>query len=117
MSKAGRRNTEKGKQNMCMTKREKALARFYGEIKEKIEDPAKGLEVMKKVIAWAKEHSEKTMTSKTGKEYKKSTPKYSVDTIKEMARKAYPELAAKKKSKEEEVLEYFEKMLAEKAEN
>lgn len=103
---------------MCMTKREKALARFYGEIKEKIEDPEKGLEVMKKVIAWAKAHSEKTMTSKTGKEYTKSTPKYSVDNIKEMARKEYPELASKKKkSKEEEVLEYFEKMLAEKAEN
>ena len=101
---------------MCMTKREKALARFYGEIKEKIEDPEKGLEVMKKVIDWSKEHSEKTMTSKNGKEYKKNTPKYSVDKIKGMARKEYPELSTKKKSKEEEVLEYFKKKLEEKTE-
>ena len=101
---------------MCMTKREKALARFYGEIKEKIEDPEKGLEVMKKVIDWSKEHSEKTMTSKKGKEYKKNTPKYSVDKIKEMAREEYPELSTKKKSKEEEVLEYFKKKLEEKTE-
>lgn len=106
---------------MCMTKREKALSRFYGEIKAKFEnDPEKGLKVMKDIKEWAEAHTEtdvpkkKKEGEKEDKTYKKKVPKYSVDTIKEMARKNYPELAkVKKKTKEEEILEYFQKKLDE----
>lgn len=104
---------------MCMTKREKALARFYGEIKEKITDPARGLAAMKDIKKWAEENTEATVLKKKkegekeAQTYTKKVPKYSVATIKEKARKQYPELAKVKKTKEEEVLEYFQKKLDE----
>lgn len=102
---------------MCMTKREKALSRFYGEIKKKFEDnPEKGLEVMAKVIGWADEHTEKEMLSKDKKPFTKKIPKYSVDTIKEKAQKEFPELVPEKKqSKEEEVINYFKELVEKKA--
>ncbi len=102
---------------MCMTKREKALSRFYGEIKEKFEsNPEKGLKVMKRVIELAKEHTQKEMTSKSGNKFEKRIPAHSVDTIKDIIRKEYPELAPEKKqSKEEEVLNYFKDLVEKKA--
>lgn len=102
---------------MCMTKREKALSRFYGEIKKKFEDnPEKGLKVMEKVIGWADEHTEKEMLYKEKKPFTKKIPKYSVDTIKEKAQKEFPELVPEKKqSKEEEVINYFKELVEKKA--
>lgn len=94
---------------MCMTKREKALSRFYGEIKEAFaNDPEKGMEAVKKTMELAEEHTEKTLTTKAGTEYTKKVPKHSVDTIKDLVRK---EFFPKKQSKADETLAYFQSLI------
>ena len=96
---------------MCMTKREKALSRFYGEIKEMFADaPEKGLAATKKTMKLAEEYTEKNFKgSKSGKAYTKKVPKHSVDTIKE---KVKEDFFPKKKNKAEEVLAHFEELIA-----
>lgn len=96
---------------MCMTKREKALSRFYNEIMEVFaDDPEKGLAATKKTMELAEEHTAKNLTgSKSGKEYTKKVPKHSVDTVKEMVKK---EFFPKKKNKAEEALAHFEELIA-----
>ena len=96
---------------MCMTKREKALSRFYNEIMEVFaNDPEKGLAATKRTMALADEHTAKNLTgSKSGKEYTKKVPKHSVDTIKETVKE---EFFPKKKNKAEEALAHFEELIA-----
>ena len=97
---------------MCMTKREKALARFYGEIKEALEDdPQKGYDAKKKAMEMAEEATEVEMESKKGNKFKKPVPKHSVDTIKAKIREEY--FPKKKQSKGEEVLAFFKQKMDE----
>lgn len=90
---------------MCMTKREKALNRFYGEIKEVLMDaPEKGLAAVEKTIELAGKEQSVSITNKTGTTYTKSIPTYSVDTIKEMVR---AEFFPKKMNKADEAKAFF----------
>ena len=90
---------------MCMTKREKALNRFYGEIKEVLANaPEKGLAAVERTIALANEEQTVSITNKNGTTYKKSVPTHSVDTIKETVR---DEFFPKKMNKADEAKAFF----------